>query len=107
MVQLRALSLRLAGIAASMLSASIFVPLALTVYDSLIVPITLKAWKSEGSCFEIAVAMLVAAIVLPLQIGKTFFGINADVADLVSESCDTAINSSVETMSSMTDVDVD
>ena len=34
---------------------------------------------------QCACATLVAAIVIPLQVGKSFFGINADVADLVNE----------------------
>lgn len=82
-------ALALASTSAALLSASIFVPLVLTLYDGILVPIAGYVSKQDGGTpGEIFCSILVALVVLPLQLAKSFLGINADVADVVSEYSD-------------------
>lgn len=84
-------ALELATASASLLSASIFMPLLLTLYDSILTPIAMRVRKQEpSSVTEVVCAVLVALVVLPMQVAKSFLGINADVTDLVNEYSNTA-----------------
>jgi len=83
-------ALQLATISASLLSLSIFVPLGLTVYDGVLVPIAVHVGKHEGTIAELVCALLVSLVVMPIQVAKFFFGINAEVADIASEYTDSS-----------------
>ena len=81
-------ALQLARIAARILSFSIFVPLALTVYDGIMVPIVEHMRHHDGTLGELACSLLVSFVVLPIQAAKFILGINADLADIASEYTD-------------------
>ena len=48
------------------------------------------ARHQEGTPREIACAVLVSLVVLPIQVAKYVLGVNAEVADIVSECTDTS-----------------
>ena len=83
-------ALQFATVSASLLSFSIYVPLLLTVYDGIFVPFAKHVSSHEGSISELACALLVSMVVLPIQVAKFFLGINAEVADIASEYTDTS-----------------
>lgn len=61
-------ALRLVVSASSILNVASFVPLALVLYDAMIVPLVLHVWQEDaGTLVEIMCALLVAAVVLPVQ----------------------------------------
>jgi hypothetical protein len=67
----------LAVSAANLLQVSIFLPLLLTVYDVMIVPVVRKLWHTEdGSPIEIFCSMVIAALVLPLQLVQMLLGVD-------------------------------
>ena len=81
----------LAAGAAGLLNAALFIPLALTVYDILLVPLVAKIRQSESSSpLQIACDLLVAGAVMPLTVANHFFEFNGDVADMVGEYGDAA-----------------
>lgn len=84
-------ALKLATMAASLLQAAVFAPLVLTLYDATLVPLVTRLRKTEEvSAFQTFCAFLLAMCILPLQVGKAFLGINADITDLADEYADTA-----------------
>ena len=76
---------------AQLLTGSVFVPMVLTLYDALIVPFALAfITKDEDiSYLQISCDLFVAALVLPLQLLKSFGSFNADIADAIDEYGDT------------------
>ena len=71
------MSLVLAQSAARLLVLTAFVPMALTAYDSFVVPVVQMCWKSEMSYAETAAQVVVAAVTLPIAIAQSSFGMGS------------------------------
>ena len=71
------MSLVLAQSAARLLVLTAFVPMALTAYDSFVVPVVQMCWKSEMSYAETAAQVVVAAVTLPIAIAQNSFGMGS------------------------------
>jgi hypothetical protein len=67
-------SLQLAGLSAQMLIAAIFVPMAVTVYNTAVVPIFQHVWSSDGSAREIIAQLIMTLILLPWTLASQFAG---------------------------------
>ena len=82
-------AMRLGVASLLLLQAASFPPLALRMYDSLVVPIVLEVWSQDpGTPVEVACAVLAALVHLPLQVGQSLLGISVDssgMADLTME----------------------
>ena len=93
-------ALQLSMTSALLLQASLFVPLALRVYDALVVPVVLRVWHQDpGTPIEVACAVLVALVLVPVQVCSSLLGIEKQQQDLVTLSEDLAGNA-VENTSS-------
>lgn len=69
-------ALAFAAVSVQCLLAGMFIPLALTVYDAVIVPIVRKVWHTEGSASEVVCALLSAAVFTPFTIMASMCGMN-------------------------------
>ena len=70
------LSLQLASISASVLMVPIFLPMAITAYNSFVVPVVQHKWNGDVPWSVALAQMLVSAILLPLTIASEFLGLN-------------------------------
>jgi len=69
-------ALQLATLSASLLMVSIFFPLAITVYNSFVVPLMGLVWKAEGDCREIVSQMVLTLTLLPYELASSFLGVD-------------------------------
>lgn len=86
-------ALRLTEVSVDILFYGIFVPMVLTVYDSLIAPFVLMVWRAEGSWREILVKVIVACILLPITIAASVFAAcnTTNLADVAAEMEDAVV----------------
>ena len=87
-----AAALALVEMAAQILQIGIMVPIVLTVYDALIVPVAQMFMKQDVSTVEACTTLLATCILLPLELARSFFGMcDTSFADLAAEMEDLGV----------------
>ena len=85
-------SLRLAVLASEIMVWSAFVPIALTVYDNLLVPPIMIFLASEVGTVETIYLMITGLILTPISIMQTLFGMGADNSTMESSMLDSGVS---------------
>lgn len=73
-LELIARELQLATLSAQLLVAAIYIPLAVTAYNSFLVPLVAIVWGADGDCREIMTQIFMTCILMPYEIAASFFG---------------------------------
>lgn len=87
-----AFSLHLAEVAANLLLASIFAPLALSIYDAFTVPLITAIWRThEGSPIEVFCEVFMGVLLLPVVVAETFLGFGGTAKPAVVDDFEDSI----------------
>ena len=88
------LSLQFSGLSAQMLLIIVFIPMAITVYNSFICPVITTIWSGDGDWRENLTQMAMTLILLPWSILSAFFGCGGSGLDeaLVGEMEGTVVD---------------
>jgi hypothetical protein len=84
-------AVQLAAVSTDLLTAAIFVPLCLIVYDSMLVPVVKLIWRVDaGSPLELLLSLLTAMVVVPMMLIRhfSFGGVDARVVADVADAAD-------------------
>lgn len=77
---------KLSTTSAELLKVTLYVPLALVVYDTLVVPIVRRLWKAEGSASESLKAVIIMLVTGPFMLARVMtVGFSASASDLVED----------------------
>jgi len=108
-LQLLSQVLRLANCSSQVLMAAVFLPMAITTYNSMLVPIVGHVWQSNGSMGEIACQMAMTLILLPYEVATTFLGCKGAgiAADVVGDMETTAVELAAPSADLSTKFDAD
>ena len=82
-----AYSLQLSSISSTILIASIFIPMGITVYNSFIAPIVGAIWQADNNLREVGSQMFMTFILMPYEVATSFLGFGGAgaMADVVGE----------------------
>jgi len=108
-LELLAKVLQLANASSQTLMAAVFLPMAITFYNSLGVPLVGFIWKNNGDMREIACQLLMTLVLLPYEVATTFLGCKGAgvAADVVGELEGTVVGLAASSADLATKFDAD